>query len=86
MDISSTDGPALAEAARTAPAYSTTVMDHAREDADALVAATIAANLGGRPAGTKPAAAKTAPQHISAPAHAARGGAQTLARDGAGAL
>ncbi|OVZ64269.1 EmrA/EmrK family multidrug efflux transporter periplasmic adaptor subunit [Pigmentiphaga sp. NML080357] len=86
VDVSSTDGPALAEVSRTAPAYSTTVMDHAREDADALVAATIAQNLGGRAAEAKPAVAKAAPLHISTPARADKGGSVTVARHGAGAL
>jgi len=88
VDVSSTDGPALAEAARTAPAYSTTVMDHAREDADALVAATIAQNLGGRAAEAKPAVSKTSPLHISTSVRADQGDTvtATVARHGAGVM
>ncbi|MDX3907590.1 MAG: HlyD family efflux transporter periplasmic adaptor subunit [Pigmentiphaga sp.] len=86
VDVSATDGPVLAEAGRTAPAYSTTVMDHASEDADALVAATIAQNLGGHAPEAKPAVAKAAPQHISSTAPAAVGREVAAVRPGAGTL
>jgi membrane fusion protein (multidrug efflux system) len=49
VDITSTDGKTLSEGSRTATAYSTTALDHTSEDADKLVAATIADNLGKRP-------------------------------------
>lgn len=65
VDVSSTAGEELADGRRTAPAYSTNVMEHAREEADALVAATIAKNMGVK-AGEPQAAAKSAPLQVSA--------------------
>ncbi|GAA4331863.1 HlyD family efflux transporter periplasmic adaptor subunit [Pigmentiphaga soli] len=57
VDVSSTDGAALSTAPRSGPAYSTTALDHSREEADALVADTIARNLGGgHPAANAPVA------------------------------
>jgi membrane fusion protein (multidrug efflux system) len=49
VDITSTEGKTLAEGSRTPTAYSTTALDHTSEDADKLVAATIADNLSKRP-------------------------------------
>jgi membrane fusion protein (multidrug efflux system) len=46
VDVRSSDGAELASAARPASTYSTTVLDHSREEADALIADTIARNLG----------------------------------------
>jgi membrane fusion protein (multidrug efflux system) len=46
VDISGGDGPQLATDARTTPAYTTAAFDHTHEEADALIAQTIDANLG----------------------------------------
>ncbi|VCU68949.1 Multidrug export protein EmrA [Pigmentiphaga humi] len=64
VDVSDTGGAALAAAPRSEPAYTTDVMEHAREEADALVAATIAENLGkGAAQPARPAAAAKAAPH-----------------------
>jgi membrane fusion protein (multidrug efflux system) len=46
VDVSSTDGPALAAVTRTAPVYSTSVNDQTGTAADDLVASIIAQNMG----------------------------------------
>lgn len=86
VDVSSTDGPALAEVRRAAPAYATSVMDHAREDAEKLVAATIAQHLGAGPAESKRTVAKAEPRHISAPGCTNGVGPVAAVRPGAGTL
>ena len=68
VDISSTEGPSLADGRTTATSYSTTALDHSGEEADKLVAATIAQNLGNAP-GQKGAGAQRAP--TASPAKAA---------------
>lgn len=66
VDISSTDGKSLSEGGRTGSAYSTTALDHTSEEADKLVAATIAENLGKRPADLRGSAAVKPSANIAA--------------------
>ena len=72
VDIADTSGHALAESSRTAAAYATDAFERNATDADALVRATIEANLGHPVA--KPALAKLPLPHAPAGAAARRDG------------
>jgi len=69
VDVADTSGASLANAPRTASAYSTDAFNHDTEEADALVRKTIAANIGASMKGsaTNVGEAKDAPR-VAAPA------------------
>jgi membrane fusion protein (multidrug efflux system) len=71
VDISSTEGAALADGRTPSTAYTTTALDHSGEEADKLVAATIAQNLGNA-SNQKGADAKTGSQRAPATALSAK--------------
>jgi membrane fusion protein (multidrug efflux system) len=69
VDVADTSGASLANAPRTASAYSTDAFNHDTEEADALVRKTIAANIGASMKGsaTNVGEAKDAPR-VATPA------------------